>query len=282
MPQPRPLGHTKTMLLVNHYKPEIAELHIVLNHGMSADKYMQTAVKQLGMRDVALFLAGGAGEQAHIYPQWCHKLAHCLIMLGSKYFRRSHQACLITVIERDKHRKQGYQSLAAPHIALKQTVHLPSAPHVGAYLFYHALLCSGKRKRQLFEIKTVEIVPHTGKTETTDGSIAPAAVAQYVELKIEQLLKLQPQARSLKPLIRHGIMYVGQRLAQPRKAKTRNHRLRQSLMDHRRSGKHTLHPAEYLPRADTLCRQFLGKGIYPAQPLRRRQCLWSIDFGMHH
>ncbi len=54
-PQTRTLRHSETVLLVDNYKPQIAKLHVILNHRMRTYKNMQTAVKKLGVSDITLF-----------------------------------------------------------------------------------------------------------------------------------------------------------------------------------------------------------------------------------
>ena len=56
-PQAGTLRHTEPMLLVDDHIAEVVKLHTVFNHGMCAYEYVERAVLQLSVDDIALLFA---------------------------------------------------------------------------------------------------------------------------------------------------------------------------------------------------------------------------------
>ncbi len=77
-------------------------------------------------------------------------------MLFRKNLRRRHDTGLEPVVECNQHAHECHECLPASHVALQQPVHLPTAPHVTAYLANHTFLSTGELKGQLFLIKAME------------------------------------------------------------------------------------------------------------------------------
>src|SRR5512140_3069185 len=112
-------------------------------------------------------------------------------MLICKYFSRSHQACLIAVIDCDQHTHQSDKGLTATDIALKQPVHLFTRPQIPADLLHYLLLRSCKGKRKVIIVKAVKEIPDTRKNESLVLTVSVGLVSYKIQLDIEQLLKLQ-------------------------------------------------------------------------------------------
>ena len=174
------LHNAETVLLVNDHKTQIAEQHIVLQHSMGTYKDVNlTILKRLEKRH-PLLGSGAAGEQLHPHRQVAQHAAQCSEMLFGKYFSGGKQAGLVAVVLGKQHRHQCHKSLSAAHIALQQTIHLPFAVHVGAYLFNHPLLGVRELERQLLAIETVEHLAHLGKTVPHITHLALLGIVQDV------------------------------------------------------------------------------------------------------
>ncbi len=82
-------------------------------------------------------------------------------MLVCKNLCRGHNAALITIVGREKGSQDSHHRLSAPHISLKQSVHLFSAHHIGSNLFYNPFLSIREFKRNICKT-SVEIVTYLG------------------------------------------------------------------------------------------------------------------------
>ena len=83
-------------------------------------------------------------------------------MLLGKDFGRYKHTRLVAVVFCQQHREQCDQCLSAAYIALYQSVHLAVAVYIATNLLDNSFLCSGKFKRQVLVVETVE---HSRKIE---------------------------------------------------------------------------------------------------------------------
>ena len=100
------------MLLVNDNETEVAETHIVLDDGMSADEYVERTVGKLTVDCLALLLSRRSGEQSDVDSHWCDHLADGFEMLGGKDLGRCHQTGLRIVVECYEHTQECDESLS--------------------------------------------------------------------------------------------------------------------------------------------------------------------------
>ena len=175
VPQLGALGHTKTVLLVDHHKAQAGKLYGVLDNGVGANKYVDGSVHQSVEHFLSALAFYYASEQGHTQIHILKKSHDGLQMLLGQYLGRSHDTGLIAVVDGNEHRHQCHKRLAATYIALQQTVHLSAGTHVLTYLAYHALLCSGEWERQVL---TVECVEHIADFRENVATIFAALVAR--------------------------------------------------------------------------------------------------------
>ena len=99
LPETSTLRHTKTMLFVNDAKPEVLKLDSIFYQSMRTYYYMYIAVFKCRQDILSLLLLGGAGQQCHRHFHITEHFFNRFVMLRRKYFRRSHQSSLITIVE---------------------------------------------------------------------------------------------------------------------------------------------------------------------------------------
>ena len=282
-PEACALHHAEAVLLVDHHHPQRAKLHIVLDQRMSANEDVQTPGHQFLMDQIALFLAGGSGEEAHIDAERSRHLAYRFEMLGGEDLRRGHQARLEAVVERHEHRHERHDGLARTHIALQEAVHLPSRAHIGANLAEHPLLRSGEREGEHLGVETVEKPTYARKRDPLQRGCTPVAVALDVELQVEQLLKLQPFACALQRGVVGRIVHRQDGIVAAHEAVALHQIGRKSLRQ--ASGERcdgVLHPHVHIAHCDAAVAQLFGEGIHSAEPNRGAGRFRRIDFRVHH
>lgn len=130
----------------------------------------------------------------HSYVHAVKKLFDGGEMLLCKDFCGSHDTCLEPVAKSYEHGHECHKSLAAAHVALQQTVHLSSGAHVVANLVHHPFLCSGKLKFKVLGVEAVEVGSYAVEYVSAVFAAVIAGVAQYVELHVEEFLKLESLA----------------------------------------------------------------------------------------
>ena len=222
-PQLGTLCHTEAVLLVYDHESEVAEKHIVLYHGMSAYEYLHLSRLQALHHGLAPLSLYHACEQFHAHRHVAQHLAEGCEVLFGKDFGRCHDARLITVVQGNEHGHQCHHGLARAHIALHQTVHLPSRLHVGMHLAYHALLRFGQLEWQVVGIEGVEVVSHSGEDVSAYGPLAQTRIAEHRQLHVEEFFKLQPVVGLGEPVGRRGIVCGPQCLVPRHHAKALQH-----------------------------------------------------------
>ena len=155
-PQLGALGHAEAVLFVDDDESQTGKLHGVLDDGMCADEDVGGAVEQCVEYLLTAFPLHHTCQQGYADRHVAEKLHDGLQMLFGQDFRRCHDAGLVTVVDGDEHRHQCHEGLAAADVALQQTVHLPAAAHVLAYLADDALLGFGQLEGQVFVIERVK------------------------------------------------------------------------------------------------------------------------------
>ena len=165
-PKTSALSHAEAVLLVDNHQTEVAELHHIFKQSMGADNDLQRAIEEVAVYGFALFFASGTGEQGAFNAQRLHQMADGIEMLCSENLGGCHDGSLIIVVERQKHAHKGHESFAAAHIALKETIHLSAAAHIGANLLDNSLLSAGECKGQMLGVESIEIMPHAREHKT--------------------------------------------------------------------------------------------------------------------
>ena len=196
-PEARALRHSESVLLVYHGQSEAREAHRVLHHGVSAHEYIHLSRHQTLEHIAAPASLDSSGEQFHSHVHVAQEIAYGVQMLFGENLCRSHDARLIAVAHGYEHGHECHERLARAHIALQQTVHLLARTHVVVYLMHHPLLRSGERERQMLIKERAQQVAGASEDVAPVATAAVAHVAHYVELDIEQFLKLEPLARTL-------------------------------------------------------------------------------------
>ena len=117
-PQFGALGHTKSVLLVDHRHAEAPKLHVVLNDGVRAHQDVDRPIGQSFEHLLAAFALHDARQQFHTDVHSLQKrLKGGQVLLGEN-LRRRHHAGLETVVERQQHHHECHQRLARSHVAL--------------------------------------------------------------------------------------------------------------------------------------------------------------------
>ena len=240
---------------------------------MRPDKNLHIARYQSLMYLLSLFLAGRAGKQLGTHSDGTKQTAQRLIMLRSQNFGRRHHTCLIPIIHRHKHSHKSNKSLAAAHIALQKTIHLPTAAHIGPDLFQYPLLRTRQLKRQTFAIKTVEMLAYRPKRETSQTTHTLAGVPQYIELQIKEFLELQSELCLTQHIGRLGKMYIIKRFVEINHMSPGDYGRRKRLG--KRAGNNFPQRSDdflYRLRIEKMRLHFLGRRI-----IRLQACV-SVDF----
>ena len=209
------------------------ESHVIFQHGVSADEYLNIARAETVEYCRPFLLAlYGTCQQRHLHRQSIQKLAESGIMLFCQYLRRSHEAGLVIVVKGYKHRHQCNKRFARPNIALQQTVHLLAAAHVMAHLTYHALLCLGEAEGQIMLIEGIKQIADMAKHVSEHLLLTLTCITQYTQLNEEEFLELLTIGRSPEGIGRGRIVKVVQRLCQRHQQQSVYYALRQCLRHH--------------------------------------------------
>ena len=203
-------------------------------------------------------------------------------MLRRQNLGGRHDACLVTVVERYEGSHECHDGLSAAHIALKQTVHLPSAAHVAAHLADDALLRPGERERQHMVVEVVEVVAHAREDKAHTALFPTFYIFQDVELQEEQFLILHAELRPLQGLDAGGSVHIKQSLRQRHEVALCQQLAWQGLGDVLHDGrvKQVAHQLLHGALGDLAVVQLLGEAIHALQPLWHRLGLVDINLGM--
>ena len=134
------------MLLVDDHVSKSLELHVGFDEGVSADEDVNLAIGEALLYLLLLTGAERAYQQFYSYVLVSKIFLEIGKMLSGQYFGWSHEACLAVVVEGYEDGEQCHEGLSTAHIALQQTIHLPTAAHIGAYFFDDSFLRSSERE----------------------------------------------------------------------------------------------------------------------------------------
>ncbi len=154
------LGHAEAVLLVDHHHAQPGKADGILDDGMRTHQDVYRTIRQPVQHLLPAPPLDDAREQCHTDGHVVQKVHDGLQVLLGQYLRRGHDAGLVAVVQRNEHRHQCHQRLAAAHVALQQAVHLAPAAHVPADFADDALLGIGQREGQVAVVETVEQVAH--------------------------------------------------------------------------------------------------------------------------
>ena len=144
------------MLLVNYGKSQIAELHVVLYHGMGAYQNIHVAANQSLHHLLAPLALDYSCKQFHTHVKVMQEFFYRGKVLLCQYLGRSHHHSLEAVVYGYQHRHECHERLARTHVALYKAVHLPSGVHVMLYLPGNPLLCACQFKGQVAVVEFLE------------------------------------------------------------------------------------------------------------------------------
>ena len=136
------------MLLVDHRQREVGELDILLHQRVGADHELDRAVGQAAQGLLLLLLAVAAGEQRQAHAGGLGQRRDGGVMLAGQKLGRRHEGGLRAGLDRDQHRQQRHQGLAAADIALQQPHHALGLGHVGGDLGHREDLAGRQLERQ--------------------------------------------------------------------------------------------------------------------------------------
>src|SRR5215470_6564112 len=142
------LQHAEAMLLVDYGEAELSELHRVLNQRVRSDDQVDVARSDGVLNLALLFRLQTAGEQLDAIRGVGEPAPDVAGVLFCQNLRRRHQGRLVAVLDRDDHRLNRDDRLAAAHVALQQAVHGLVAGHVVDDLFQRPLLRLGRMEGQ--------------------------------------------------------------------------------------------------------------------------------------
>ena len=152
------LGNAEAVLLIDHHHTETGKLHRVFNDGMGTDEYLHLACQQTVENLLAFLSLHHTSQQFHADGHVAQEVADGLQVLFGQDFRGRHDAGLIAVVQGDEHGHECHEGLARPYVTLQQTVHLPTAAHVLAYLLDDALLGTRQFEGQVAVVERVKQV----------------------------------------------------------------------------------------------------------------------------
>ena len=125
---------------------------------MGAHEYLDVTCGEVFQDVFTLLALHDAREEFHPNVHIFQEVSDGLQMLFREDFRRCHQAGLETIVEGDEHCHQCHERLARAYVTLQESVHLPTAAHVGTYLVHHSLLCPCQLEGEVVGIETIEDV----------------------------------------------------------------------------------------------------------------------------
>ncbi len=115
-------------------------------------------------------------------------------MLLGKDFRRCHEGNLISVIDRDEHRKECDDRFSAADIALEETVHRSRRFHVPRNFVHDATLSSGQFKWQVLGKRSSERA-FDGIRDSLLLLADPTLSIRKHQLQKEELIEFQSLSR---------------------------------------------------------------------------------------
>ena len=149
-----PLADAKAVLLVDHDKAEVGELHILLDERGGADHNLNAAVCQAGESGFP-FLSGHApGQESDMrrfaagQPDVFQQVAQPATVLLRQDLGGRQQGGLEAVGCGDQHGPGGHHGLAAADVALHQAAHRHAPLHIPLQFIQRPLLGAGQGKGQ--------------------------------------------------------------------------------------------------------------------------------------
>ena len=184
-PQLGALCHTEAVLLVDDNKTKVAELHIVLYHGMRAYEYLHLSRLQTVHHGLAALALYHTRQQFHTHRHRAQHLLECGKVLLGKYLCWCHNASLESVVQGYEHGHQCHHGFARSHIALYQAVHLPSRLHVGMHLPDDSFLSASQLEGKVVGIESIEMISHPIEHMSAYGALTQTCIAEDGKLHIE-------------------------------------------------------------------------------------------------
>ncbi len=148
----------ESMLLVNDYKTQLGELHMLLDEGMCADH--DAGLTTGGEEQIGSSLGGGlapgqdgnprGGVRTREHPPLAQAPQHRgdrSVVLLRQDLGRGQQRRLATGVDDGQHAQQGHDGLARSDLSLQQPMHRHGTCQVLTQITEHVPLALGQRKR---------------------------------------------------------------------------------------------------------------------------------------
>ena len=193
-PESGALCHSEAVLLVDHSQSQTGKDHRVFDDGVGSHEYVYLALGQTVEYVGASSSFDHSGEQFYVYIHISQHLADGGQVLLCQYLCGRHDARLVAVAYGYEHGHERHQRLARAHVSLQQPVHLSATRHVVSYLPHHAFLRIGEVEGQVVAVEVVELGAGAAEDVAAILAAVVAGVAQYVELHIKELFKLEAVA----------------------------------------------------------------------------------------
>src|SRR5215813_8728360 len=185
------LQDAEAMLFVDHGEAQTFELHRVLNKRVRADDQVDVARGDGCLNLALLFRLQTTGKQLDAIRGVGEPAPNVAGVLLGQNLRRRHQGRLVAVLDRDDHRLNRDDRLAAAHVALQQAVHRLVAGHIIDNLFQRPLLRLGRMERQY---RTYGLAHAVGDLDDLSFRLADALAPAQAQRKREPEELLEDQS----------------------------------------------------------------------------------------
>ena len=138
----------EAVLLVDHREREVAKHDIGLQQRMRADDDRGQARGEARQHRIARPPLLAPGQQPDLDPGRRGEALQGRVMLAREDLGRRHQRRLAAALDRDQHRQQRDDGLAAADIALQQPHHAARRRHVAGDLGQRLALAAGQREAE--------------------------------------------------------------------------------------------------------------------------------------
>jgi hypothetical protein len=235
-PQGKALVHAEAVLLVDDGKPELVEVHLVLEQRVGADGERGGARGNRLQRLFPFLFLLAARQPGHLDLQRPQPRAELAVVLLGEDLGGRHDRGLVAALDRLQRGERGHDGLAAADVALQQPLHRVRAREVGADLGEHAGLGARELERQRGE-------QGLRQDRVLQQRVRPRAVALLVvqahrDLLREQFVELDALPGRVRVLdqalrvgIRRRVVQDAHRLAEGGQAELAAHRLRQGVVE---------------------------------------------------
>ena len=256
------------MLLIDDGQPQLGKDHGRLNQGMRAHQDVDVSCLEVFENRLARRALDRPRQQLHPNVHGAQHLSQAFEVLLGQDFRRGHDGRLVAIVLCQQCGEQRHHRLAAPHVPLKQAVHVPSRVEVASDFTKHALLSIGQLKRQPFVVKRVERVTHFLKPNTGQVLRDGLFVLQQSQLEQKQLLEPKSGLGLFRFDRSGGLMHLAQRLSASHQLHLAQHPFWQGLRQRRCDlGRNVADELRQALAVQTMPAQLLGARVHRMQSI---------------